>query len=48
MLRIGNVPATDLANDFGTPLYVYDAAVIRRQIANVKPTHFRFIDRFLR
>jgi diaminopimelate decarboxylase len=36
MLRIGNVPTTDLASQFGTPLYVYDAAVIRRQIANVK------------
>jgi diaminopimelate decarboxylase len=36
MLRIGNVPTIDLASQFGTPLYVYDAAVIRRQIANVK------------
>ena len=36
MLRIGNITATDLASQFGTPLYVYDAAVIRRQIGNVK------------
>ena len=36
MLRIGNLSTTDLAAQFGTPLYVYDAAIIRRQIANVK------------
>lgn len=36
MLRIGNIPTTDLASRFGTPLYVYDAAAIRRQMANVK------------
>jgi diaminopimelate decarboxylase len=36
MLRIGNLPTIDLASHFGTPLYVYDAAVVRRQIANVK------------
>src|SRR4051794_11013448 len=36
MLRIGNFATTDLASRFGTPLYVYDAAVIRRQMANVK------------
>jgi len=36
MLRIGNVLTTDLATHYGTPLYVYDAALIRRQIANVK------------
>lgn len=35
MLRIGNLPAAHLADRFGTPLYVYDAAVIRRQINNV-------------
>jgi diaminopimelate decarboxylase len=32
MLRIGNVPTIDLAHQFGTPLYVYDAAVVRRPI----------------
>src|SRR3954468_173786 len=36
MRRIGNLLTTDLAAQFGTPLYVYDAALIRRQIANVK------------
>jgi diaminopimelate decarboxylase len=35
-LHIGSLPTTDLANRFGTPLYVYDAAVIRRQIANLR------------
>src|SRR5881392_4111696 len=35
MLRIGNVPAAHLADRFGTPLYVYDAAIIRRQIDRV-------------
>jgi diaminopimelate decarboxylase len=36
VLHIGGVAATDLASQFGTPLYVYDAAVIRRQIENVR------------
>ncbi len=36
MFRIGNLPAVELASQFGTPLYVYDTAVIRRQIASVK------------
>jgi diaminopimelate decarboxylase len=36
MLRVGEVPAADLANRYGTPLYVYDAAIIRRQIERVK------------
>ena len=36
MLRIGNIPVTDIADRFGTPFYVYDAAVIRAQIARVK------------
>ncbi|HYM60870.1 MAG TPA: diaminopimelate decarboxylase [Thermoanaerobaculia bacterium] len=36
VLYIGGVPAIDLAARFGTPLFVYDAAVIRRQTANVK------------
>src|SRR5437868_8150918 len=35
-LHIGNVAAADLANRYGTPLYVYDAAIIRRQIERVK------------
>src|SRR3954452_13134346 len=36
VLHIANVSASDLATRFGTPLYVYDAAVIRRQIERVK------------
>ena len=36
VLHIGGVSAVDLANRYGTPLYVYDAAVIRRQIDRVK------------
>ncbi len=36
ILHIGNIPATDLANRYGTPLYIYDAEVIRRQIERVK------------
>ena len=36
VLHIGDVPATALAERFGTPLYVYDAAAVRRQIANVQ------------
>src|SRR5712692_7418666 len=34
--HIGNVSALDLASRFGTPAYVYDSAVIRRQIERVK------------
>lgn len=36
LLHIGGVSTADLASQFGTPLYVYDAAVIRRQVANVR------------
>ena len=36
MLRVGQVSATELANRYGTPLYVYDAATIRRQVERVK------------
>ena len=36
VLHIANVSALDLARRFGTPLYVYDAAVIRRQVERVK------------
>jgi diaminopimelate decarboxylase len=36
LLHINGLSATDLASQFGTPLYVYDAAVIRRQIAKVR------------
>src|SRR2546428_1028071 len=36
MLNVGGVTAADLANRYGTPLYVYDAAIVRRQIEQVK------------
>ena len=36
VLHIGNLATPDLAARFGTPLYVYDAAVIRGQIENVR------------
>lgn len=36
VLYIGNQPAEALAERFGTPLYVYDAAVIRRQMDNIR------------
>jgi diaminopimelate decarboxylase len=36
VLHIGNSSAPDLASRYGTPLYVYDASVIRRQVENVK------------
>jgi len=36
VLYIGNVSAVDLASKYGTPLYIYDAAIIRRQIERVK------------
>jgi diaminopimelate decarboxylase len=35
-LILGSIPAIELAERFGTPLYVYDAAVIRRQTENVR------------
>lgn len=35
VLHIGNLSTEELAARFGTPLYVYDAAVIRRQAAKV-------------
>jgi diaminopimelate decarboxylase len=36
VLHIGNHSTVDLASRFGTPIYLYDAAVIRRQAENVK------------
>ncbi len=36
VLFLGDLSAVDLASRFGTPLYVYDAALIRRQIDRVK------------
>lgn len=36
VLHLGNLSVIDLAERFGTPLYLYDAAVIRGQIARVR------------
>lgn len=36
VLHIGDVSTEELAARFGTPVYVYDAAVIRRQAAKVR------------
>ncbi|MGH9456357.1 MAG: diaminopimelate decarboxylase [Thermoanaerobaculia bacterium] len=35
-LFIGDVPVSHLAREFGSPLYVYDAAVIRRQLERIR------------
>ena len=32
----GNIALTDLAKTFGTPLYVYDAEIIKRQFNSLK------------
>jgi len=42
VLHVGNVSTSDLAKRFGTPFYVYEADVIRRQIARIQ-TSFRSI-----
>jgi diaminopimelate decarboxylase len=36
VLHIGDVSAAELARRFGTPLYVYEAGMIRRQIGRVR------------
>ncbi len=36
VLYIGSASTDDLANRYGTPVYVYDAAIIRRQIERVR------------
>ena len=41
VLHIGNVSTEALAGRFGTPLYVYDAAVLRRQIRNLQEAFAR-------
>lgn len=38
ILEIGGVQATDLAKDFGTPLFVYDTALIKKQAQGFKQT----------
>ena len=35
-LHVGNISLPDLVEEYGSPLYVYDAEVIRRQIDRVK------------
>ena len=35
-LHINGVPVTDIAGRFGTPVYIYDATVVRRQIDRVQ------------
>src|SRR5436190_23353407 len=35
-LHIGGISTAELAERFGTPLYIYDASVIRRQIEKVR------------
>jgi diaminopimelate decarboxylase len=34
-LRVGSVSAAQIAQDFGTPAYVYDAAILRRNLERV-------------
>src|SRR5687767_5010157 len=41
VLHIGGVSAVELAEKFGTPLYVYDAAVIQRQMERVQKAFAR-------
>lgn len=36
ILHIGGIAATALVEEFGSPLYVYDAAVIRRQLDRIR------------
>src|SRR4051812_18668291 len=36
VLHIGSIPVTDIASRYGTPVYIYDASVLRAQIASVK------------
>jgi len=38
-LRIGGIAAGDLAREHGTPLFVYDAAVLDRQVALLRETY---------
>ena len=35
-LRVGGMPVTELVSQFGSPLYAYDAAVLREQLASVQ------------
>lgn len=40
-LHIGGVSTIDLADRYGTPLYIYDAAIIRRQMERLKKAFAR-------
>lgn len=41
VLQIGNISALDIVSRYGTPLYVYDAEVIRRQAGRVRSAFSR-------
>lgn len=45
-LMVGNKTIKALADEFGTPLFVYDAAVMRRSLAALKQTLSGFADIF--
>jgi diaminopimelate decarboxylase len=38
-LRVGGIAVTDLAEEFGTPLFVYDASVLDRQFQCLRETY---------
>ena len=38
-LRIGGIPVSRLASEFGTPLFVYDVATLDRQYAELRATY---------
>ncbi|MCU1229538.1 MAG: lysA, partial [Acidobacteria bacterium] len=41
VLHIGELPVTDILSRYGSPVYVYDAAIIRRQIERVRSAFAR-------
>jgi diaminopimelate decarboxylase len=41
VLHIGDISALDIVSRYGTPLYAYDAAVIRRQVERVRDAFSR-------
>ena len=38
-LRMGGIPVTDLASEYGTPLFLYDAGTLDRQLALLRSTY---------
>ena len=36
VMLIGDVPATSLAEEYGTPLYVYDAAAVKAAFCRIR------------